>query len=386
LTNTIFQVKSGQTRGITPFEGATIAAHELESGYLMIKQIEIRNFKCFKNLSLKGLRRFNVVVGRSGSGKTALLEALFLAGGGNPEIYFRVRRWRGFGESGIELTGTRDSYEALFRDMFYRFDQKAMISVRISDTDLGNRSLDIYYKDKESYSIPLNKGEKSRPENAFLIHPIVFKWDIANRIHSTEIQLKGGQLVMEGSVEVFPIHFASTQTISSKHSALRFSNLSRQGKAEPVLEALSRMYPDVEDITLEIVAGEPLLHVKLVEMPEKLPLGDLSGGINKYISLLLAILENPGGAILIDEIENGFYYKNIPELLNSLISLCEEHEVQMFATTHSYEFLQLMSSVMENHEKSFSLLRLEQGSEQPEVRVIPGDSYAAAMTENFEVR
>jgi putative ribosome biogenesis GTPase RsgA len=64
-------------------------------GYLMINSFEITNFRCFKHLPAVALKRFNIIVGESGSGKTSLMEALFLSGGATPEIYLRLRAWRG---------------------------------------------------------------------------------------------------------------------------------------------------------------------------------------------------------------------------------------------------------------------------------------------------
>ncbi len=92
----------------------------------MITSFDIRNFRCFDALKQTGFKRFNFIVGDSGTGKTALLEALFLTGGSNAEIYLRVRRFRGFGEAGIELlSGTKSAYESLFRDLFFRFEHKS---------------------------------------------------------------------------------------------------------------------------------------------------------------------------------------------------------------------------------------------------------------------
>lgn len=85
-------------------------------GYLMITRLEINNFRCFKTLVLSDLKRVNIIVGESGSGKTALLETLFLISSGGPESFFRLRKWRGFGDGGpISLNGMRDSFEGLFR-------------------------------------------------------------------------------------------------------------------------------------------------------------------------------------------------------------------------------------------------------------------------------
>src|SRR5215467_8886309 len=118
----------------------------------MIARFEIRNFRCFKSLK-QSLKKFNFIVGESGSGKTALLEALFLAGGGNPEIWFRLRRWRGLGQGTMEI-GARESYEALFRDMFYGFDQKNGAVIKLNDSETGNRDLEIFYEGSEIYTLP----------------------------------------------------------------------------------------------------------------------------------------------------------------------------------------------------------------------------------------
>jgi len=45
----------------------------------MIHSLDIVNFRCFKQLSTDRCRRFNVIVGENGAGKTSLLEAIFMA-------------------------------------------------------------------------------------------------------------------------------------------------------------------------------------------------------------------------------------------------------------------------------------------------------------------
>src|SRR5208282_581848 len=359
----------------------------LPDDYHMINQVEIRNFRCFRNVKLHGLKRFNFIVGESGTGKTALLEALFLAAAGNPQIWFRLRRWRGLGEGPMQL-GVRESYEALFRDMFYGFDQKSGANIRILDSDLGKRELEIYYKKSNVYRLPL---EQDKEPEAFSIDPIQFKWDFGNDIVHSQVVIKDGALQMTGDAKVYPLFLISPRTFSGRENATHFSNLSRLKKADPVRKAVAAIFKDVEDISLELLAGEPQIFVSLSTLPEKIPLGDLSGGLSKYVEIVQSILNNPGGAILIDEIENGFYYRNLGDLLRNIILLCDEHEVQLFATTHSYEFLEVVAEVMSSARKgadAFRLLRLERpdGVPQPEIRVIPGDSLEAAMKEHFEVR
>src|SRR5437016_13920764 len=70
-------------------------------GYLMAESVTIKNFRCFDDMKLSDCRRINVVVGANGSGKTALMEGIFLAIGPSPEIVGRLRGWRGFEIAGV---------------------------------------------------------------------------------------------------------------------------------------------------------------------------------------------------------------------------------------------------------------------------------------------
>ena len=361
-------------------------------GYKMITSFDIRNFRCFDALKQNGFKRFNFIVGDSGTGKTALLEALFLAGGANAEIYLRVRRLRGFGESGgIELlTATKAAYESLFRDLFFRFDQKAGAAIKFRDSEGRDRSLEIYYRGDETYKLPL-KGPLG---NAFIVDPITFKWETPTRVINSQIEIKDGKFEMTGASDVYPIVFVTPNTASGKLNAIKYSELSVRNQQKPVLAALQRIFADVEDLALENVAGELILHVSLKHLNEKLPLADLSGVMNKYLAIILSILANPKGVLLIDEIENGFYYRNMPVIVRSIIDLCNEYEVQIFATTHSYEFLQVLSRIIddateesEEAAKHFTLMRLERSaSYQPTLKLVSGETYKAAIDQSFEVR
>lgn len=359
----------------------------------MIHSCEIENFRCFKRIEVSGLKRFTFLVGDSGTGKTAFLESLFLSGGSNAEIYFRVRRWRGLGESAIELSGTRASFESIFRDLFHNFDQKDGASITITDAERGYRTLEIFFEKKEKYELPLKGAPK--PENIFLLVPLTFKWTTPQKIMYSTIEIKNGQLNLEGSPDVYPIIFVSPKTTFAKFDAQRYSDLSRENRAEPVLKAIHRIFPEIRNITMESIAGEPVLHGYIEGLREKIPLVDLSSGLNKYLSLVLSILVNTHGTVLVDEIENSFYHENLAVILDSIFDLCDEHQVQLIASTHSYEFLEALAKAMSlrgTDGKGFSCLRFERLGglksilQQPSITVIEGASVKAAIENGFEVR
>jgi AAA ATPase domain len=155
--------------------------------HIMISTVDIRNFRCFSEVKIKGLKRFTFVVGEGGAGKTALLEALFLSGGGNAEIYFRIRLWRGFGDT-IEIAAGRAAYESVFRDLFHNFDSDTGAYIRIEDPDRGYRKLDILYEGSATLDLPLRpSAEKSG--DSFSVVPITFRWETPKRISVSQVEI-----------------------------------------------------------------------------------------------------------------------------------------------------------------------------------------------------
>jgi predicted ATPase len=349
----------------------------------MIQSITIKNFRCFKELKPLHLKRFNVFVGESGSGKTTLLEAMFLLGGATPEIYFRLRNWRGFSGS-ISLAGNRASYESLFKDMFYNFSQEKAAYISTQDSNSGARSLEISYKDKEEYSLDLAILDS----HAFLIVPLEFKWQVAGKVYNSSLEFKEGKFTITGSAPVAPLAYYNSINASTQQNAAAYSELSKKFRTSSLLSVISRIFPHVSDLTLEIMAGETLLHVS-TNLSERLPLGDLSGGISKFVTIALGILANPGGVVAVDEIESGFYYRNMSEIWAGLVNLAEQENVQLVVTTHSYEFLKAVAGNLENETiaKDTQIMRLEKTSEgEHVVKKISISAFGSAIEYEMEVR
>jgi predicted ATPase len=351
---------------------------------IMITSLHIKNFRCFRDLNLDGLKRFNMIVGESASGKTALLESIFLVSAANPVVWLRMRQWRGMSQL-IRLTGTRASYESIFRDLFYNFESDRGASINISDDELGKRILRVNYAGKQTYRLPA----KGQFENAFGVEPIVFNWQLKNRTFKSKVSVstKDGSLSFEGANEVYPAWYSSPAIQESANLAQMYSDLSQKNRTGHVTNAVRAIFPFIDDMSLESVAGDLGICVSMSGIDEKMPLQAISGGLSRFLSLAIAIAYNEGGVVLIDEFESGFYYANLSSILESICSFCEEKRVQVFATTHSYEFLQALLPVMTKRRgtpNEFSLLRAVRGRKECSVEVIGEPS--PAIENSLEVR
>ncbi len=354
----------------------------------MIQSLEIKNFRCFKSLYLRDLKQFNILVGEGGSGKTAFLESVFLVGGASPEVWMRLRQWRGF-SAVFRLTGTRASYESLFRDIFFNFEKRRPASIRLVDSDRSERALRISYPSHEKYSRTASGAAtvQELEENAFLVDPIVFNWTSKGRQMKARVDIKDGILRFTGFNNVYPVWFTSPVINEAAAIAQLFSELSIRKRTASLVAVLNSIFPSVQDLSVESVAGDLALCASVSSIGQKLPIGLISSGLTHFLSVMVAIATNPGGVLLIDEIEVGFYHANLSQLLRAIFSFCQEHAVQVIASTHSYEFLQMLLPIIKERKggsDEFALLRAERTDSGSTIKIL-GDP-TAAIESNFEVR
>jgi hypothetical protein len=92
------------------------------------------------------------------------------------------------------------------------------------------------------------------------------------------------------------------------------------------------------------------------------------------------------GVILLDEMENGIYYKTYPDVWKSILHFCRRFKVQIFASTHSMECLRATLPALRGNESDFRLLRVERKNGKRIVRKFQGEEFEAAMEYKTEVR
>jgi AAA15 family ATPase/GTPase len=353
----------------------------------MIESLDVTNFRGFTDISLKNLSRVNILVGDNGSGKTAFLESIFLAGGLGPEIYLRTRAWRGIGDK-IQLGIDRDQYEALWKELFHSLDQNTPVTASFIDSTSGKRELRVYYDATQTTFMPMDMNVRTSYESGD-IHPLTFEWKTEKSEPQKALATVNSQGIIQlaQTTNLFPIVFLSANTnFSSEENAKRFSFLSRRNRQHGVIKSIKALFPIVKDMGVEIVAGSPGLYVSVDGIDEKMAVGSLSGGLTKYIAILLAIASVPGGVVLIDEIENGFYYQKYGEVWEGIIALAQDHETQLFVSSHSLECLQQAISIVAERPSLFSLLRTQRKGGKCVVKQFAGKDLQAGIEQRIDFR
>ncbi len=358
----------------------------------MIESLEVENFRCFKRLSLDDLGLINVVVGDNGSGKTSLLEAISFGTGGSPFQAMKYRAWRGLGNIGA-VSLLRSAYEAFWKDLFYKQDLTREIKVLLRGDAETRRSLRVFFQRQTVTPISASDAGSeaaSSPQDTTAIIPIVFEWtDAEDNPHPMMAQFIGTELVTEGTpLPALSAFFSSSfaAVIGPQEPASQFSSLSTAMKSEHFDDVFTTVYPHVSRLSVETVMGPPMIFCKVPWLPEKIPVGMVSSGAHKLMSLLLGMAHHARGAVFVDELENGFYYKALPDVWKALLRFAEEYRVQLFVTTHSRECLQAAAKIIRRKESKFRLIRVENVKGKRTVRKFAGDEFEAAVERNFELR
>jgi hypothetical protein len=349
----------------------------------MIKAIEIGNFRCFEHLRIDGCRRINVIVGDNGTGKTALLEAIFFALAASPSIGLRYRQQRGLDGS---FSGTpRQIEEALWKDLFFEGHWERPIQIELTGDGPEARSITIY-RGRSQSTIPLLADAQEEERRT---SPVVFQWrDAAGKMHVSEPKIGPQGLEVIDSDEDLPdFFFFGAQTIGSSENAGRFSELRRAGRGDAFIKTITQEYPWIEGLDIEVIAGLPVIYAKLSHQKRVLPLANVSAGISRALGVMLAVASRDRSAVLVDELESGLFHTHHEPLWRALLALIRTYESQLFTTTHSDEWLKALLRAADDKVDDIALWRLERGGGgPPALYQFDGDTLKDAIEFGAEAR
>jgi hypothetical protein len=371
-----------------PLKYSQAAASSLAN--LMVDSVTIRNFRSFKEAKLDDCRRVNLLVGDNGSGKTAFLEALFLAAGVTPELAIRTRSWRGY--EGDRMSGSHeDLHHALWADLFHRFQTNRTAFIALRGKGEQNRSVEIslFRQDQMRVIAPRRDRPGSQPQVIRQIAPFQFRYKIGDqKPFNIEPYFDGDKLIYPPApaTHVKASFFAANRVAPGGEVSNRFSRLSRTFEAEKFIERFTKLYPRIQDLSVEVTAGSPMLFAAVEGLPEKIPLTLASGGMSKLASILLAMPDQEGGLILVDEMENGFYHRSLPEIWKTLLKFATLYDCQLFLSTHSAECLESAAELARENPREFSIVRTVLEDGETKLRHLGGDKFIEALSENIDIR
>lgn len=287
----------------------------------MYQDIRIKHFRGFDSLTIEGLSQVNVFLGRNNSGKTSILEAIFLLSGNteaNLAAILRVTR-------GLSTPQAPLSYAFLFHKRDY---SNPIIVWGRSSIDLYRRELTVTPifsdNDKIQDSIAL-EGIKST----------------TGTLYPTDLHLYYGlfgqtyeQTKKQDSLPGISADYLPSQKLDA-NTLPNIKRIIEVGLKDKLVGFLSSF--DKRVVGVELIGEEILLRLEGLEY--LMPLQVAGDGLRRFVSVWSAVANPDNEVVLIDEVDNGIHHSSYRLLWEMILRTAKENNVQLFITTHSDESL-----------------------------------------------
>lgn len=377
---------------------------------LHLPDLAITNFRGIRKLKIGRLGRVTLLTGRNGIGKTTVLEAV------------RVYAARGYGDVLQELLYTREEfakardedldlilvpdYTTLFYGRYVTSDQSISIGpvsvqddLRIAVTDVKELSdhqqgllaqldyeagkiLKIVYRDAESViPSPLEIPDSKYSDPTRLL-----------RLLSRRLQRRG-ELIASNMPDPINSELLGPGLPSNDKLADFWDDVALTDKEPLMLKALGLTGVSIGGV---VVVGEGRqrrfgqdgrrIVVKIDDQPERVPLKSLGDGITRLFATSLALASSRKGFLLIDEVENGIHHSIQFDFWEMIMNAAKEFDVQVLATTHSFDCVKAFARAAIEDEEEGILVRLQKEGDDIQAVEYTEDELEIVSKQNIEVR
>jgi AAA15 family ATPase/GTPase len=340
----------------------------------MLKSLKIKNFRCFEEFDLLQFGRVNLLVGKNNSGKTSILEAIHILNSPSSfqpfldiidsrgeyslsekesnsstfdashfffeykthdEIYFDI--------SGVNNENNKTRFSFQFTEQRQQFIERAAKehkTIQIFNTDIGQSP-------RPSYVMEWKETGKS---DSFICLP----HNMAIRhMHSNQIELNS--------------QFVSLASSNVNTTIDQFNQIVLTPQEETLYESLRIIEPGIEriaPIATQGYRGSRNGGFVVSINKQRVPISSMGYGIWRMLEITLAMVNIPGGTLLIDEIDTGLHFSVMVDLWKLICKTAEKLDIQVFATTHNSDCWKSLAEVANSDDiasDDITIHRIERG-------------------------
>ncbi len=334
-----------------------------------IRQLQLRNFLSYgSNNEAIELEPLNVLIGRNGSGKSNLIEAISMLKATPVDLMAPIRKgggiadflWKGEPNPVAEIDAVVEDHE---RQISLRYHLSFTMSgqrLEIVDEAIDNNRSgleenqpDFFYRYQQgrpeitlkSAAEPLKIKRYLSPENVSQNQSILSQ--IKDPDLYPELSYIGSQFSRIAIYRNWEIGQESIPRLPQKtdlpehplwedgsNLGLVLNNLQNQIGSRKMVEMLQKFYDEAEELSLKIYGGTVQILIREKGLIQPIPANRLSDGTLRYLFLMALLLDpTPPPVLCIEEPEIGFHPDILPMVAEMLISASQK--TQLIVTTHS---------------------------------------------------
>jgi hypothetical protein len=356
----------------------------------LLDSIEINGYRGFKSLSIPMLGRVNLITGKNNVGKSSLLEAIYLlARRGSPEAFWEILCTREIRLSDYTNQFGFSLYEAIGRmlngrNAFDDKDQDQFVKWDVSILGLG--------ASKNIHNGRLNISLlRPKPETDI---PVGITSSYLAPVHANSLTFALNRII-ESDRHIWEIEGALPSKLLGSRGLTReklgqlWDDIALTEGKDDVINGLQIIDARIEDISLTGDIG-----IELGRVPNARIRGDVSrhsfsefgDGMNRLFENLVALANVSNGIFLVDEIENGLHYSVLQDVWELIFKIAHRLNVQVFATTHSWECIEAFQAAAAKTESDVALVRLQNRGDDITATVFDDGRLEVAARDQIEIR
>ena len=357
----------------------------------MIKKLEIKNFRCFENFTIDNLAPITVIGGSNNTGKSTLLEAILSNyAAGNMGIFWLLFNIRNGYISQPFLP------HQVWDNLFFNKENVNKLTITsewhndiVSELELSKvYDSGMQFQFNEVLSAIHMKFES---QSYNVAGKCIIKNDM---MQQSRIELQADDKNNAISTEKFNSIFEKSFLYKGlPYDASLPGRISRMvldtTKKDLLIDVLQKFDKSIVDIRTVVDTALTYSYI-ISENGKALPINYMGDGINKALLIVSQILNLKNGILLIDEIENGFYYELYEQLLTIFCETALKNNCQIIATTHNFNIIETFANVMESLGKLDDLCyqRIDTSAKTGGriAKKLSGPSLKDAVEANMEVR
>lgn len=356
----------------------------------MIRSFTIKNFRCFRDLTIEPLERVNLIAGKNNTGKTSLLEALFLhAGPQNPDLPTRLNAFRGMQQVSLDSEG-------VWGWLFFKKKSEETIELTSHNQSSVSHSLRIRLVEPTTVQPIHADNSDAQPSRAIesittttVPRDLLLEFeDTSGRKGVSRATIVSDGIIVERvqSIRLPRAIYLVGHSRLEQDSIQRFSKLEEAGRQGELVDTLRILEPRLTRLAVLVQGGTPIINGD-IGIGRLVPFPFMGEGIVRLTVVLLAISDAPGGQVFIDEIENGLHYSVMTKVWQAIGEAARKNDVQVFATTHSWECIRYAHEAFSAAESyDFRLHRLDRIGDDIRAVTYDKEILETAIQAGFEVR
>ncbi|RKZ51548.1 MAG: ATP-binding protein [Candidatus Parabeggiatoa sp. nov. 3] len=338
----------------------------------MLDSLYIKHFRLFKELKIEQLGRLNLIVGKNNSGKSCLLEALYIyAKNASPRILYELIEERG--ENWEEIMQPEKKEPAILETPFcpifhgYQFPELGRDGIEIGSLKEIKKRLKLHIyayrtieNEDERRLVRINEQQLSddNPLNdADLVIEVEQGGEFKFRFSLTDSPKANRWRLPKNAETKLNVRFVPTKQLTDDTVAELWDRiLLSPSLEEEVKNGLRLIDNSIQKIV--VVGRRREIPMLIYDNKKQLPLKSLGDGATHLFHIILALVNARNGFLLIDEFENGLHYTIQPQVWDFVFKFATHLNVQVFATTHSWDCITAFQTASLNSQEEAILFRL----------------------------